>query len=100
MTRKLLISLTVAEIVVITVLYTTHLSSCQPEIKPLCINAADDTTGCSTLTQIFNCSACQPLSLYIQNVSKYLTSNVEMVFTMGNHCLRIPYFLMVHQLSI
>jgi hypothetical protein len=39
---------------------------------------------------MFNCSACQPLSLYVQNSSKYLTSNVEMVFAKGIHCLSPP----------
>ena len=90
MAKKLLISLTVMKIIVIIILYTTRLSSCQPKIETLCVNAADDPTGCSALTQRFNCSACQPLSLYVQNASEYLTSNVEMVFTKGSHCLPPP----------
>ena len=89
MARRLLISLAVTEIItmVLLVLYTTHLSSCQPKIETLCVNAVDDPTECSTLNRMFNCSACQPLSFYVQNVSRYLTSNVEMVFTKGSHCL-------------
>ena len=89
MSRRLLISLAVTEIVTI-ILYATHLSSCQPKIETLCVNAVDDPTECSALTQRFNCSACQPLSLYVQNASKYLTSNVEMVFMEGSHCLPPP----------
>ena len=87
---SLLISLTVMEIVAILVLYATPSSNYQPKIETLCVNAGDNPTECSALTQMFNCSACQPLSLYVQNVSKYLTSNVEMVFTKGSHCLPPP----------
>ena len=91
MARRLLISLSVTvETIAILALYATNLSSCQPEIETLCVNAVDDPIECSTLTQKFNCSACQPLSFYVQNASKYLTSNVEMVFTKGSHCLPPP----------
>ena len=85
--RKLLMSLTVTEIVVITLLHATHLSTCQLEIKTLCVREMDSASECFTLTQMFNCSACQSLSFYTQNISKYFTSNVEMMFAMGNHCL-------------
>ena len=85
---SLLISLTVTEIVaILLVLYATPSNSYQPKIETLCVNAVDAPTGCSALTQRFNCSACQPLSFYVQSASKYLTSNVEMVFTKGSHCL-------------
>ena len=89
MAKKLLI---VTKIIVIILLglYTTRSNSYQPKIETLCVNAADDPTGCSILTQRFNCSACQPLSLYVRNASRYLTSNVEMVFTKGSHCLPPP----------
>ena len=94
MARKLQISLsTVMEIIVIAVLCTTHLSMSNhhdPEIKTLCVSAVDDSTKCSELTQSLNCSVCQPLSLYIQNVNSYFNSNVNMVFTVGNHCLPPP----------
>ena len=88
MARKLLISLTITEIIIISVLYATHLSSCHPESETLC--AVDDITECSSLIQQFNCTACQSLSLYVQNVSKYFNSNVKMIFTMGSHCLPLP----------
>ena len=89
---SLLISLTITEIVAISllVLYATPSNSYQPKIETLCVNTVDDPTECSALTQRFNCSACQPLSFYVQNASKYLTSNVEMVFTKGSHCLPPP----------
>ena len=92
MARRLPMSLAVMEIItiILLVLYATHLSSCHPEIETLCVNAVDDPTECSTLTQRFNCSVCQPLSFYVQCASKYLTSNVEMMFTKGSHCLPPP----------
>ena len=90
MAKKLISLLTVTEITVLVVLCTTHLSNCHPDIKTLCVHAVDDSTECSALTQSLNCSVCQLLSFYIQNVNKYFNSNVRMVFTMGNHCLPLP----------
>ena len=80
MARKLLISL-------IVILHATHLSSCQSEPKTLCVHVADNASECSALTQMYNCIVCQPLSFYIQNISKYFIYNAKMMFTMGNHCL-------------
>ena len=86
MARNLLISLTVAKIIVIVaVLHAKYLSSCQPESTTLCVN--NNATECSVLTQMLNCTLCQPLSFYIQNVSKYFKSNVRLMFSTGNHCL-------------
>ena len=90
--RKHPFILTVTEIVVTALFCATHLSSCQPrnQIKTVCVIAVDNTTECSILSHIFNCSVCQTLSFYFQNVSNCLTSNMKMVFTMGNHCLITP----------
>ena len=91
MARKLPIGLTITEMIVIAILYVTHLSSCHPEYKILCVvTSVDDTTECYSLIQRFNCTTCQPLSSYIQNVSRYFNSNVKMLFTMGSHCLPPP----------
>ena len=93
MTRKLLISMNSTKIIIlIAVLYATLLSSCHPESKIdiLCVNALDNITECSALTKTFNCTTCQRLSIYIQNVSKYFNSNVKMIFSMGNHFLSPP----------
>ena len=65
----------------------------QPESKILCVTENDNVTECSSsasaFTQMLNCTAhaCKPLSFYIRNNRRYFSSNVEMVFTMENHCL-------------
>ena len=89
MAEKLLIRLAVAEVIIIVaVLHAKYWSSCQPESTTLCVNnEMDNAAECSALTQMLNCTACQPLSFYIHNVSKYFTSNVRMMFTAGNHYL-------------
>ena len=80
----------IIEVTIIVVLHATHLSSYHHESKTLCVYAADKANECSNLTLMFNCSECQPLSFYIQNVSKYFNSNIETVFTTGDHCLSPP----------
>ena len=89
MTKRKLTSLTETEIVIIALLHSMLLlNSCQPEIITLCVHEMDNpATDCPALTQMFNCTECQPLSFYIRNVSKYFTSNIEMMFATGNHCL-------------
>ena len=84
------ISLTVVEVMIVVILHATHLSSYNHESKTLCVYAADKATECSDLILMFNCSECQPLSFYVQSVRKYFNSNVEIVFTVGNHCLSPP----------
>lgn len=68
--------------------------SCQvshPLRKTLCVNTLENNIfNCSALKLKFNCTVCQPLSSYIQDVNQYFTNNTEMVFTEGTHCLRPP----------
>ena len=89
MARQLQISL--FAMIIAAVLHATQSNNYQPESKTvtLCVTENDDATECSAsvFTQVFNCTACKPLSFYIQNKGRYFSDNVEMVFTMGNHCL-------------
>ena len=66
----------------------SNFSSChQPANQTLCV--ITDITNC-TAALPFNCTTCQPLSSYIQNVSDYFTSNTEMIFTAGTHRIHLP----------
>ena len=67
----------------------TQFNSYQDESRIVTLCVSENTTECSTsaFTQMFNCTACKPLSFYIQNSGRYFIGNVEMVFTMGDHCL-------------
>ena len=74
--------------IIMALLYTAYFSSGHPAYKILCVHSVD--SGCVSLKQKFNCTACKSLPSYILNVSNYFTSNTKMVFTEGNHCLSQP----------
>ena len=67
----------------------TQFNSYQDDSRIVTLCVSENTTECSTsaFTQMLNCTACKPLSFYIQNSGRYFIDNVEMVFTMGDHCL-------------
>ena len=90
MKGKLFISL--VTIIIVAILYIAHLSSCHlvNGSKILCVSASENAAECTTFMPKYKCTICQPLSSYVLNVSNYLTSNVKMIFAMGEHCLRVP----------
>ena len=87
MIKKVLVSLAA---IIVAILYIICLSSRQSEAKILCISTSESTAQCSTLKQNYDCNICQPFSSYVLNVSKYFTSNVTVIFAMGEHCLHVP----------
>ena len=68
-------------------------SRCYQQPQVLCVvpvNLSESENDCSALIPKFNCTTCQPLSNYIQNVSEYFTNNTMLIFTDGAHCLSPP----------
>ena len=81
-----------AVLAISTALSVLQLSSCSDKWQQTthCVVTDAAKPNCSVLKVKFNCTTCQPLSGYIENVYDYFTNNTKMIFTEGTHCLHHP----------